>query len=309
MEKLEHLALMFNKRTKNKKYENFIINTLYSRIANLNLIPITQQYVKSKNSKNYHLLDLYFPQINYGVEIDENQHNAETNNIQDNVRAEEILNAIQCKEGRITVFNKNGTIKNLEEVDAQIEEQIKIIKDKIKQIEKETCKKLVWKDNDERKKECIEKRCFDSEDDINFSGITEIYKIFGHDVKRLGSCFVKLNKNYKLWVPYLAIKLPDGTVKTRNGWENTLSDDDTTVTEIVNSDKRDTCHTKGAASGSWNEDGFKRVVFVHIQDAFGKQRLKFLGVYQASEIRYNEENKQERLYKRLSTRINFDEIK
>ena len=49
MEKLEHLALMLNRRTKGKKYENFVINSIYTKIANPDLIPITQQYVKNPN--------------------------------------------------------------------------------------------------------------------------------------------------------------------------------------------------------------------------------------------------------------------
>ena len=49
MEKLEHLALMLNKRTKGKKYENFVVNSIYTKISNPDLIPITQQYVKNPN--------------------------------------------------------------------------------------------------------------------------------------------------------------------------------------------------------------------------------------------------------------------
>ena len=47
MDKLEYLALMLNQRTNGKKYENFVINAIYARIANLELIPETQKYVKN----------------------------------------------------------------------------------------------------------------------------------------------------------------------------------------------------------------------------------------------------------------------
>lgn len=116
MEKLEHLALMLNKRTKGKKYENFVINSIYTKIANPDLIPITQQYVKNPNysetnKKKYYLLDLYFPQIKYGIEVDKSHHLAEENIILDEIRAEDVLSAIQCEEGRIAIFNSDGSQK------------------------------------------------------------------------------------------------------------------------------------------------------------------------------------------------------
>lgn len=84
MDKLEYLALMLNQRTNGKKYENFVINAIYARIANLELIPETQKYVKNPNypdsdNKKYYLLDLYFPQLNYGIEVDEPVHEKQAN--------------------------------------------------------------------------------------------------------------------------------------------------------------------------------------------------------------------------------------
>lgn len=89
MDKFEHLSCMFNKRTKGKKYENFIVNAIYNRVGNFELIPITQQYVRSNiDPRKYYLMDLYFPQINYGVEVDEMQHTKEYHIISDEERDE-----------------------------------------------------------------------------------------------------------------------------------------------------------------------------------------------------------------------------
>lgn len=49
MEKLDHLSIMLNRRTTGKKYENFVINSIYTKLSNPDLIPITQQYVKNIN--------------------------------------------------------------------------------------------------------------------------------------------------------------------------------------------------------------------------------------------------------------------
>lgn len=43
------------------------------KIGNLNIRSVTQQYVKGDNNE-YYLIDLYFPQINVGVEVDEAFH-------------------------------------------------------------------------------------------------------------------------------------------------------------------------------------------------------------------------------------------
>lgn len=90
MDKLEYLAVMFNRRTKNKKYENMIVNAVYNGVGNEELIPVTQQYVKvqGQSTNKYHLLDLYFPQLNFGVEVDEGPHENEENLLADKIREE-----------------------------------------------------------------------------------------------------------------------------------------------------------------------------------------------------------------------------
>ena len=88
-EQLDHIAYMFNVRTKGKKYENFIVNAIYTKVGNPDLMPVTQQYVRNPNdSRKYYLLDLYFPQINFGVEIDEGQYMSEEHQASDKERAE-----------------------------------------------------------------------------------------------------------------------------------------------------------------------------------------------------------------------------
>ena len=301
MEKIEHIALMLNRRTKGKKYENFIINSLYSKLSNPELIPVTQQYVKSNKNK-YYLMDLYFPQLNYGVEVDENHHLNKENTILDNIRAEDILSSIECEQGRITLFNENNSLKSYDEVNNQINDQVKIISRLIREKEEETGNKLHWEDNNDRKKQILTKGIFDINDEADYEGVTEIYNILGNKVKNLGRCFVNLNKNYKLWVAYLAIQMEDGTVKTKNGWENTLIEDRIKIKEVVGNMEK--CDTKNIPEGNWNEGGYKRIVFMHIKDSFGMDRVKFLGVYQAYKILIKGGN-QERFYKRVATEFNF----
>lgn len=59
--------------TKRKDYENYIINAIWHKLDRLDIQPVTQQYVKRTDGK-YALIDLYFPQINVGIECDEEYH-------------------------------------------------------------------------------------------------------------------------------------------------------------------------------------------------------------------------------------------
>lgn len=312
MEKLEHLALMLNRRTYGKKYENFIVNAIYTKIANPDLVPVTQQYVKNKrctktNPRKYYLLDLYFPQLNYGIEVDENHHAKEENILRDKVRAEDVLASIQCEEGRIIVCNKDGTPKTIDEVNAQINAEVKKIKAMVAAHEKETGKKLYWQDDEDRKKIALSKGVFDIKDDVSYEGITEIYNIVGHDIENLGRGFVKLNNLYKLWGPYLAYQLDNGSLKTRNGYENTLSEDRSIIYEIDRGTK--TGDAKYDPDGPWNENNTKRVVFMHIRDSFGKDRVKFLGVFVASSVETLEDGRRKRTYKRIFDKVLIADLK
>jgi hypothetical protein len=308
MEKLEHISIMLNRRTKGKVYENFIVNAIYAKISNPELIPITQQYVKntnysSDNPKKYYLLDLYFPQLNYGIEVDEGHHVSEAGRLKDDIRADDILSAIQCEQGRISIYNRDGIIKKYEEIDFQIKNQVEYVKNLISQ--KNAIEKLKWNDNDFRKDKVIKSGKLSIEDNLDFEGVTEIYNLLGNSVKNLGRCFVKLNEVYKLWVPYLAVELDDGTVKTKNGWENRLNEDRTIITEVVGN--MDRCKTRNMPSGTWNEDGFKRVVFMHILDSFGVKRVKFIGIFEAYKLS-NKNGKQTKFYRRVSTKINISDL-
>lgn len=308
MEKIEHLALMLNRRTAGKKYENFVINAIYARIANPNLIPITQQYVKNKhcsksNPRKYYLLDLYFPQLNYGIEVDEGHHLNKKNVDQDKNRAEDILASIQCDEGRITIYNKDGSLKTFDEVNEQINVEV----EKVKGLIKKKGRKLAWLDNDARKNAVIQRGYFKIDDEVDYKGITEIYNIVGHDVKNLGQGFVKLNDSYKLWGPYLAYQLGDETLITKNGWENTLSEDKSIIYEIPKD--VDDPDPKEVPDGSWKENNVKRVVFMHIRDNFGCDKMRFLGVYAAFRIETRTDGKRKRIYKRIAESVGIAELK
>ena len=300
-DQLDHIAYMFNVRTTGKAYENFIVNAIYTKIGNPDLVPVTQQYVKNlRDDRRYYLLDLYFPQLNYGVEIDERHHNQKE---KDEIRADDIKNAIECEEFRIPIFLKSGEKRSYAEICQDIDRVVGIVKQKIA----EKGGFLKWETNNDRKKAVINLGRFHIDDEASFDTVTEIYNICGgrrtgvdkgKDAEMLRKCYYRLTDKYKLWVPTLAIQLKDGfTTKGKNGYRNFLSEDhtiikETTITQWKNPDK---------------DNDYLRVVFMRMKDRFGKPCIKFIGVFKS--IEGEEDKRFVHYYERIADEISIDELK
>lgn len=290
MEKLEYLARMLNRRTNGKDYENMIVNAIYNGVGNPDLIPVTQQYVlvNDNGNKRHHLLDLYFPQLNYGVEVDEGQHMSEEHTISDQQRAENIIKAIECKEDRVRIFTEDKQLRSYKDVFADVNKVIETIKQLIKDLDAP----LKWELNEERKANAFASRTFSSADDVDFDGgVTDIYnQITGKSVKNLGRSFVKLNEQYQLWCPNLL--LDDETDnKLNSNWQNYISEDKQTIKEY---DLRNIWNGK---TGEFKEPRL-RVVFMHMKDKYGMPCLRFMGVYEATEQILDKDNVCCRIYKK-----------
>jgi len=59
-------------RTSNKKYEAYVVNRIVHLLDDISIKFITQQYVTRPEGRA--LTDLFFPQFNLHVEVDEGQH-------------------------------------------------------------------------------------------------------------------------------------------------------------------------------------------------------------------------------------------
>ena len=123
MEKIEYITNQL-KKTFGKKYENYCVTRIYSLINRNDVKIVTQQLFKRKG-KNIALADLYFPQINLWVEIDEGHHEnqiqsdkdrtkevIEMNKIPNEVKKkyealEEVINPELEEPYRIVVYNKS----------------------------------------------------------------------------------------------------------------------------------------------------------------------------------------------------------
>ena len=119
--KQRYLYRMFSHHTKDKEMENYVVNAIWARLDDLNVKPVTQQYVRRPNG--YALIDLYFPQINYGVECDEAYH--KDNTLKDAAREIDLQTALSaCSEDGLTIRRVDATL-DADALHARIREIVK----------------------------------------------------------------------------------------------------------------------------------------------------------------------------------------
>lgn len=300
-EQLDHIAHMLNIRTMGKAYENFIVNAIYARVGNPELVPVTQQYVRNpRDPRHYYLLDLYFPQLKYGVEVDEEHHLKDTQIERDKLREEDVRAAIECEEDRISIYDRDGNKRSYAEIDKDIDRVVSIIKKRVSAIPP-----LKWETNEDRKSVVKNKGVFSVDDDVYYESVTEIYNICGgkrtgkekgKHVTKLQKCYLRLNANYKLWVPILTIvDEKDVVLNGKNGYENFLSEDKNTLIEK-------SVHSIEPAF----DINYKRVVFMRMRNYYGRQCIRFIGVFELTEESDDKEHKQ--VYRRIAKEVSIKEL-
>ena len=114
-------------RTAYKKHENYVIGSLLHDESLSELKPCTQHYVRRSDNTGYALLDLYYPQIELAVEIDEPHHYKGTH--LDKIRQQIVKNDLMCEFIRINVIEGN--------VISQIEALKMLIKNKLLKFKEE----------------------------------------------------------------------------------------------------------------------------------------------------------------------------
>lgn len=275
MDKVDYLRKAFA-RMNNKEFENYVITQVWAGVKDLGLFPVTQQYVQLPKNK-YALIDLYFPQINVAVEVDEMAHEQKTK--QDEMRMENILSSIKKEENKtVTTFRvkeaheeANGEIKkcSYEEIEKQIQE---VITD-IRKIASEH-QPLHWEDDWEEKEyhkkiqEIAKKGHLDDTDFIGFKRIHVTNDIFGFNYSegylQFGRSMFELPEypHCFLWFPHL--------VKNKT-WENTLNEDWTEIQE-----KRIDGEKVNEKQEYYEKDNV-RYTFARYRDVYGEISYRYIG--------------------------------
>ena len=266
--KKECLLNQFRK-TFEKKYENYCVTRIYNLVNNFDLQIITQQLFKRSNGK-IALADIYFPQINMWIEIDEQYHNKQEQ--EDVKREEEIIIGNKIKKLEEVVLIKKlekpyrikvGNNHEIEDINKQIDEIVCEINNRINNLEHP----LKWDCKDREPSEYTNKIICLS-DNVKFRTIKKVTELFKNIKYRQQCAWFKIKENEYLWCPKLDL------IENENKnckWKNEISVDGNEICESLRKDKK---YIENSIN--WDE---KRITFAYYNDENNIRMYKFTGVF------------------------------
>ena len=100
-----------------KTFEMAVVIPIIMSNDLLDVRPVLQQFVKREPSQKFSYIDLYYPELNLAIEIDENYHDDKQE--EDAARQQEIFDTIGCEFKRFNAiaenFNIGQTIQQIKE--------------------------------------------------------------------------------------------------------------------------------------------------------------------------------------------------
>ena len=274
-------------RTKRKDYENYVVNAVWQRLQDPYLQPETQRYVRRENG--YALIDLYFPALNIGIECDEAYHLDARQKESDKLRESEIarrLNAVQNDADYLPIHIR--AFGSYEQMEYDINQAVKTIKQRKKELNPDP-----WMPGIPPWDICRSKGCLAISDGLAFRTISDVYRSFGRETKRMQRCYFSLHSDdYFLWCPKLGIERPDGQiVSAAFGITNTLSPDGKYLYEKHDSELDE------------SYDTIKRVTFAQGFDELGHRAYRFIGIFE--KLGLKEDDCTTDVYKRVATELDL----
>lgn len=271
--KLTYLSNIFSKIHR-KGYETYVIARIWNKLDNLNIEIVSQQYVKRENG--YALLDLYFPQINYGVEVNEAYHLSQPE--EDKMRKQEVeiltgvtIVAVDCS-------------KPIEDVHQQIDKVVAEINNRIAQ----TANFKPWQEGVLNPDSYKAKGILKVEDGVILSNTDKICTIFKMEVPKRGYLrdggVLLPNRDFVWW--------PNAIQKK---WANEMSDDGEKIVEYDKSDEQK-CNQHVEKYLKLNQ---RRITFFRKKNIFGQHYYRFVGVYEMDKEESRKINKC--VWRRIST--------
>lgn len=241
--------------------------------------PVSQQYVRRPNGK-YALIDLYFPQLNIGIECDEIHHL--NHKEEDNLRFTDIINSISSyEEIRIPIFNSNdkNQYRSIEGINNDINNAVNRIREKKSQ----TTDFEPWDTRPDIYK-ALEKGLLDIDDNYIFT--QEELRLFFDRSGITQKGFYKIIEDCYIWLPGLAIENEGNYIPYNKNLDyiNIISKDGEKIFEFLPDIKEN------------KNEVFKRIVFVKMKDRIlNRQVYKFAGVFEKkNKIMYLNINNEEK---------------
>ncbi|WP_037318972.1 AbaSI family restriction endonuclease [Salegentibacter sp. Hel_I_6] len=275
-DKFTYITKQLN-RTKKKRFEHYVTSGIWHKLNDADIKFITQQYIKRPNG--HALTDMYFPQFDLHVEVDESYHLNQKE--RDRLRKRDIINATNHRIEEIDCTN------SLEEINNRIDSIVKLILEL-----KANSKNFVpWSITEEQNPETYISRGFISiNDNVVFTHQHLAANCFGYNYKR----WQKGGVNH----PYEVDKLIWFPKLYANGdWRNQISDDENTIIEKSLNPQKQKNHIKEELNNSRKI----RIVFARGKDSLGHLLYRFKGEY---ELSVKDSNYEDGLvWKRISTEV------
>lgn len=274
-------------RTKNKRYEAYVVSRIIHLLNDFTLKFVTQQFVRLSNKK-IALTDLYFSQLGIHIEVDEGHHFLKNSKIEyslnltdepiysisqtesDAMREEDIISITGHKIFRVNVYkNQEGEPQNLESIHQQIDkiiEEIKVAKNK--KIEASTFKE--WNIETEYNPQTyIDLGSMSLADNVVLKTTKDVCNCFGYNYKNYqrGGALHPYEEDTLIWFPRLY---------ENKDWVNTISPDGLTITE-KSTDEAITFKKLE----EWVNGPQKRIVFARVKDNLSSRAMyRFMGLYE-----------------------------
>ena len=278
-------------KSKNKMYEAYVTHRIFNALKSYDLRFSCQQYVKFENG-NYALLDMYFPDLNVQVEIDEGHHNNKENIKLDGERQRSVEETIKnmnslIRNGVLTLKNDleifrvkifdESKLKSIEKIDIDIDDVIIKIKKKIDMVNPEP-----WDfDEDFSYKKYLKNKTIDVSDNIQLKYVHDVVNLFGGNkdgtfCKGKQTAYGELlhldDKEIFFWCPKNKDK----------DWNNELENNGRIIREKKHRDH-------GQAKT-------RRATFFKAKDNLGNNFYRFVGVFEGIESNDDDYN----MYKKIS---------
>lgn len=277
-----------------KKWELFIISRIIHKLDDLDIEFITQQLVRLTDGTRK-LTDLYFPQLEFYLEIDEPAHDNQKE--ADIKRSQDIIEATSLAEKRIKLYHENvvpndSSYKTLKEICNGTDEIIAYIKDKKTEKEKEGCFKPWDFEQKYSSKPIIERGYLSVKENDVFKLQIEALRCFGFQGKALqrGVWRIPDGSNDVVWFPRL---YPHNEL-----WENSLINEGKRIVEKAAGNNREAVQSlkKQRAEAEKYPDR-KYVVFAKAKDSLGFNLLRYVGTFK---MNLPESTKTELIFDRVS---------
>lgn len=265
MNKTQYILRSLSKINK-KRWEHYVVNRIYHRLNDPTIEFVCQQAIRHRDQSKIYLADLFFPQLDLYLEIDEGHHDDEINKIKDAIRRLDIEDAAGFEEFRI----KASEADHLEALDDEIETFIQKIKER-KAATVASGNFQPW--NYERRFSPLlhlEAGYIEVGPHAAFRTHKDALKCFGYDkghyqrgswdlpkatVRALGE-----KGAWMVWFPKL-YEYPS--------WSNSINLDRTEITERCN-----------IPDHSYTERWDRRIVMAHARDELNLTLYRFLGVFE-----------------------------